>query len=84
MGQFRIVISAIGNHGCERAARPGDKLHRRCGKLSCPDCFIYDFVQQLKMRGIVVGEATFTHWPGTKIEVVDDLVRNERQSGQFP
>jgi hypothetical protein len=83
MGQFKFQIAAIGSNGCDRRAAPGEKLHARCGKFTCPDCMAYDFVQTLKQKGIAVGEATFTHYPGTKIEVVDDLVKNERRSGQL-
>ncbi len=80
MGQFRIVIDAIGSNGC---ARQGEKLHSRCGKFTCPDCMAYDFVQQLKQKGVAVGVATLSHHPGTKVEVIDDLLKNERQSGDF-
>jgi hypothetical protein len=83
MGQFLIKIAAIGTHGCERQAQAGGKLFKRCCRLDCVDCLAYDFVNTLRQKGVTVGEATFTHWPGTKIEVVDDLVRNQRKQGQF-
>jgi len=83
MGQFNINITAIGGHGCTRKEKPGEKLHGRCGRFGCPDCMAYDFLQQLRQKGVTVEDATFTHWPGTKVEVVDDLVKNERRSGNF-
>ena len=84
MGQFRIVITALGgNHGCERTAKPGEPLFKRCSKFICADCLAYDFVQLLKQKGFEVGEATFTHHPGTKVEIVDDMLKNKRRSGSF-
>jgi hypothetical protein len=51
MGAFNINITGVGGHGCERKAKPGDKLYGRCGRFTCPDCAAYDFVQRLKQAG---------------------------------
>ena len=87
MGDFNINITATGGHGCDRKAKTGDKLYGRCGKFGCPDCMAHDFVQQLKQRGMFgssnAAKAEFTHWPGTPTAVVDDMLSNERKSGQF-
>lgn len=84
MGQFNFSVTAVGAHGCDRNAKPGDRLYGRCGKLTCPDCLSYDFVQMLKQKGFTVGEATFTHFPKREgSEVVDNLVTNERVSGEL-
>jgi hypothetical protein len=87
MGTFNINITAVGGHGCERKAKAGDKLHGRCGRFNCPDCMAYEFVQQLKQRGMLShppdAQAEMTHWPGQPGQVVDDLLTNERKSGQF-
>ena len=86
MGTFNINITGVGGHGCERKAKAGDKLYGRCGRFGCPDCMAHDFVQQMKQRGMfnnTPANATFTHWPGTETEVVDDLLKNERVKGQF-
>jgi hypothetical protein len=53
MGAFNINITGVGGHGCERKAKPGEKLHGRCGKFNCPDCLAYDFVQRLRQAGMV-------------------------------
>lgn len=53
MGAFRIEIVGVGGHGCERKAKPGEKLHGRCGRFNCPDCMAYEFVQQLRQKGMV-------------------------------
>lgn len=83
MGQFTIVIDAIGAHGCERKARNGEKLFNRCGKFGCADCMAYDFVQSLRVKGFTVDAAKFVHFPGARQEVIDDLLVNERKSGEF-
>lgn len=53
MGAFAIQIVGVGGHGCERKAKPGEKLHGRCGLFNCPDCLAYDFVQRLRQAGMV-------------------------------
>ena len=86
MGDFNINITATGGHGCDRKAKAGDKLYGRCGRFNCPDCMAYEFVQQLKQRGMLgfdTSKAELTHWPGQQGQVVDDLLTNERKSGQF-
>ena len=86
MGDYNINITASGGHGCERKAKAGDKLYGRCGRFSCPDCAAYDFVQRIKQNGGFGGptaQALFTHWPGQDSQVVDDMLLNERLTGQF-
>lgn len=84
MAQFTVIITAIGPNGCDRKAGPGEKLHARCKKLDCPDCLTYDFVQNLRVKGMTVAKATVTHNPGRPgAEVVDDLLNNTRASGSF-
>jgi hypothetical protein len=83
MGQFRIEVTGVGGHGCDRTAKAGEKLYQRCGRFQCPDCMAYDFVQQLRVKGFAVEAATFTHWPGSTTEVVDDLATNSRSKGSF-
>lgn len=127
MGAFNINITGVGGHGCERKAKAGEKLHGRCGRFNCPDCMAFEFVQQLRQKGMLAADGTvnvveigpddpipaggvelfldsqatsdspitrkryakfphvaeFTHWPGTPTQVVDDMMKNERKSGQF-
>jgi hypothetical protein len=141
MGAFNINITGVGGHGCERKAKPGEKLYGRCGRFTCPDCAAYDFVQRLQQSGMVRDgdtatgqevvhsaacpatldectcgavpagaeiyytdsehrlvetlatngktfwrkkhQALFTHWPDSPSSVVDDMLKNERRSGQF-
>jgi hypothetical protein len=86
MGLFNISITGVGGNGCERNARPGDKLHARCGRFTCPDCAAFEFMQRLRQMGMLnttEASATFTHWPGRPEQVVDDMLKNERKSGHF-
>lgn len=53
MGHFNINITGVGGHGCERNAKPGEKLHGRCGRFNCPDCLAYEFTQRLRQAGMV-------------------------------
>jgi hypothetical protein len=53
MGAFNINITGVGGHGCERKAKPGEKLHGRCGRFTCPDCLAYEFTQRLRQAGMV-------------------------------
>ena len=34
MGAFKIEIVGVGGHGCERKAKPGEKLYARCGRFN--------------------------------------------------
>jgi hypothetical protein len=43
----------------------------------------YDFVQSLRVKGFTVEGAKFTHFPGARQEVIDDLLINERKAGEF-
>ena len=90
MGDFRIVVEAIGGHGCGREAKDGETVVR-CRRDNCPDCQTERFVEELRARGSNVASARIEHWPvpgaaGTTREEkpgpVDDLVSGIR-SGSF-
>jgi hypothetical protein len=84
MGNFRIEIDAVGGHGCERETKDGGTV-KGCGQPTCPDCMARKFVADLKAAGMfsnTPAAAKLTHWPGTKEQVVDDLLTGKR-SGSF-
>lgn len=85
MGQFRLEVSAVGSHGCDRHAKPGDAVGHICPESGpfCPDCFAYRFVKGMLDAGYMVESAKLTHWPGTPTEVVDDLASGKRVRGAF-
>lgn len=82
MGQFRVTVTAVGGHGCQREVKNGETLREFCGSVSCPDCAAREFVRTLKRQGQNVESAELSHWPGTPGEVKDNLVTHER-TGSF-
>lgn len=85
MGDFRIVINAVGGHGCDRTAKDGD-AREGCGSFNCPDCLTVDFVKKLRETGSSVGSAELIHWPkdspsglGGAPEIIDNLLTGIRK-----
>ena len=84
MGQYRVTVVAVGNHGCQRdeqRANPAMPV-AGCGKSTCPDCVTREYVAKLQAIGGNVTEATLHHWPGTVGEVIDNLLTKHR-TGSF-
>jgi len=81
MGQYRLTVTAVGGHGCERGTKDGGKVFG-CGLRSCPDCECRDFVQRMQQKGQNVEAAILEHWPGTESQVTDDLLTRIRK-GSF-
>lgn len=80
MGTFRIEITAVGGHGCQREQKHGDKVEG-CGQASCPDCQARRFVEEFKKTNNV-SSAVVRHWPDTPEEVKDNLLTGVR-TGSF-
>lgn len=70
MGQYKIEITAVGGHGCQRELKDGDVVCG-CGSMTCPDCLTAKFIADLARAGNNVEAATLTHWPGQPHSVVD-------------
>ena len=83
MGNFKIEINAVGGHGDDREAMPGDLLTFSHDKS--PDKRAFDIAQQLKDAGFFSngGSAQLIHWPGEPGEVVDDMLTGKRLHGAF-
>jgi hypothetical protein len=90
MGQFRVIVQAIGNHGCERERGDGENVVG-CERVGCVDCISREFVRRLKRSGAIMEIATLEHWPaeptpeaaaGEEGHPVDDLLSGIR-SGSF-
>jgi hypothetical protein len=77
VGTFKIEITAVGGHGCQREVKDGGTVYG-CGYRSCPDCTARAVVEELKRQGCSVTDATLTHWPGELGEVQDDLLTKIR------
>lgn len=91
MGMFRVEVTGVGGHGCQRQVKDGELLQQFCGMSGCPDCIAREFVRDLKRAGVFFntgncdgyeGGAVLRHWPGSKSEVVDDLLTGKR-TGSF-
>lgn len=88
MGNFRVSIAAVGNHGCQREKNGSDVING-CGNTGCTDCLTREYVAKLKASGASVTEAYIHHWPGSgaradglAAEIVDNLL-SERRLGRF-
>ncbi len=83
MGNFRIVIDAVGGHGADRVAKDGEVVNFYKEGRNTPDALAKWLVDAFNwLNAGTVNSATFTHWPGEPGEVVDDLVSGKR-SGNF-
>jgi len=77
MGQFRIEITAVGGHGCQRTLKTGEVV-KPCGNATCPDCKARAFVADLQANGCSIENGILTHWPGSDSEATDDLKTGTR------
>lgn len=81
MGNFKIEIEAVGNHGTDRTAKPGETISLGEPGPSNPDAAALAFVTQLR-AGCSLVSAKLTHWPDTT-PIVDDLLTGLREHGDF-
>lgn len=90
MGNFKIEIEAVGNHGIDREAKQGSVIAYRTfaddvpsNGLSSfePDEQAAQFVRQLKFAN-TIASAKLIHWPDTT-PIVDDLLTGVREHGDF-
>lgn len=79
MGNYRVIINAVGGHGQDREKGHGEQVD--FGE-NTPEAIVKDAVEKLRARGESVTEATVHHWPGSTTEVVDNLLTGKR-TGSF-
>ncbi|MBC7948656.1 MAG: hypothetical protein H7Y42_12285 [Chitinophagaceae bacterium] len=92
MGDFRIVIDAVGGHGQDRDKKDGEVVDFSIHGENAPEALAKRFVDELKANGCSVDSAKVIHWPldnyggpeknGRAKEIVDDLLTGVR-SGNF-
>jgi hypothetical protein len=65
MGDFRIIIDAVGGHGQDRSKRDGEVVDFKNGRVDAktPEGIAQKFVQELKDSGVNVESAKVVHWP---------------------
>lgn len=82
MGNFRIVINAVGGHGQDREKKDGEVVDfTKDGQFS-PEYIAQRCIAELKRFGNSVDSAHIVHWPETESEVTDDLLTGIR-TGNF-
>lgn len=85
MGQFRVTVQGLGDHGCMRELADGETVIG-CERHNCVDCITREYVRRLKRVGVFNygGDvARLEHWPTDDIQepsgkVVDDLLSGKR------
>lgn len=82
MGNYRIIINAVGGHGQDRSKGHGETVDFEADNPNSPEAIVKRAVEELQASGNTVSEATVHHWPGTPSEVVDNLITG-RRTGSF-
>jgi hypothetical protein len=82
MGNFKIVIEAVGGHGVDREKKEGEVVNFFVSGSETPDALAKRFFEVLKWKGFDIKQAELIHWPGTPGEVVDNLETGIRK-GNF-
>jgi hypothetical protein len=82
MGEFSVLLTAVGGHGCQRDKVDGEFVVG-CERTGCPDCIVREAVRRLKRANVEVRQAEIRHWPNTLTEVRDNLLTGIRK-GAFP
>lgn len=82
MGNFRIVINAVGGHGQDRDKVEGEKVFfGENGET--PDQIAFTAVKNLLATGNNVMDARIIHWPDSPSRVEDNLLTELREKGNF-
>lgn len=92
MGDFRIVIEAVGGHGQDRDKKTGDIVDFSIGGQNCPEALALKFIETMKEQGMTPNQAYIIHWPldnyggqlknNRNSQIVDDLLTGKR-NGSF-
>lgn len=93
MGDFRIIIDAVGGHGQDRAKKDGEKVDfTRVSEAfisdKTPEALAQKLVEDLKLNGCSVQKARVIHWPADNYpegreagkEIEDDLITGIRKN----
>lgn len=98
MGDFRIIIDAIGGHGQDRDKKDGQQVDftgdNNWHSATTPEAIAQTFIAALRGAGVNVTDAKIVHWPADNYggpeqngrqagkEVVDNLITGVR-TNQF-
>lgn len=75
MGDFRIVINAIGGHGQDREKKHGETVDFSKESPNSPEALAKQFVETLQANGVNVESAEVIHWP---IDNYGGQLKNDR------
>jgi hypothetical protein len=78
MGNFRIVINAVGDHGQDRGKSSGDTVNFYAGGNTTPDALAKSLTEFLRWNGCILQSAEIIHWPDSETSVTDDLMTGIR------
>lgn len=91
MGDFRIVIDAVGGHGQDRDKKDGEIVDFGTDVMNSPEAAAKKFLEEFGKYNSIT-EAKIIHWPldnyegqlknGRSKQIVDDLLTGKR-TGQF-
>jgi hypothetical protein len=92
MGDFRIVIEAVGGHGQDRDKKTGDVVDFLQGGDRTPEALALKFIEAMKEAGMTPNQAYIVHWPldnyggqlknNRSSQIVDDFLTGKR-NGSF-
>lgn len=90
MGDFRIIINAVGGHGQDRSKKDGEVVDFNTDGPGSPEAIAKEFVEKLQASGCSVQSAIVEHWPVDNYpesreagkEIIDDLLTGVRK-GSF-
>lgn len=90
MGDFRIIIDAIGGHGQDRGKKDGEVVNFSSDSENSPEALAQEFIKKMQANGVSVIRARVIHWPADNhpdvresgAEIVDSLLTGIRH-GRF-
>lgn len=67
MGNFRIVIDAVGGHGQDRSKKDGEVVDFNIDSVDSPEAIAQRAVTELREKGTNVLSAKVYHWPADTV-----------------
>jgi hypothetical protein len=81
MGNFKIMIEAVGGHGIQRDVKQGETIDYAAADPKEPDAMAAAFVRELGHSNNVLN-AVLVHWPDSS-PIVDNLLTGKREIRDF-
>lgn len=81
MGNFRIVIDAVGGHGQDRSKKDGEVVDFTADSEISPEAIAQRAVVELKAKGVNVLSAKVYHWPADTVYQGDPVIPVSNDGG---